>query len=587
MTFVSQQESNKKFQHLLTTVYKTLSDAARDQAGRFDEAELTLLGRRILAVLSPKNGRLIPHFGYALQENLGRNFIHINLVGRGTEKEEWVLSAGQSDSELGQMYEVFRSRTLLTGLCWLSAQQISRRHSRLDVSPSAKRLNRGLIESFLQATTELFDDLNPLINRRGRFADSAKVTGAIVILNFDDLESGQSEEKSNRKHYLPSNWDILNYGRERESRLRDVAVLTVDTWDCCHLRRLRGRDAVRKALRLIYQNKTTSKDTNVLPKVIAPDGREARAAQDRLDQLISKIESVTCETRRVNDSASFVYEVGGRFQVLQRRGDDIRCYDTRSLPQALKIATPIGLQTGNVQIDVLSPSLSMARQLKERAMRDGDGLVHVAWRKGALHSELLVLDAAGRMYFTRTKNARFENIFVLTLRRLIHLLKDRAKDLRTLRKLLRVYEVKDSQGEHQALMLSADSMRALKQVGAHSQRGVIVSVTGDIFGGRDGIAFEVGGKRFDPEQLGRKAVLLTVLQILENASKTKESTFATEVSNVDMGVLDEHGRFNAVVHLRLLDLCQRLLQRTVNHLRAGNKKILQSSHKFGRRLKHE
>ena len=220
LTFASQQESNKKFQHLLTSVYKTLSDAARNQAGRFDEAELTLLGRRILAVLSPKNGRLIPHFGYALQENLGRNIIHINLVGRGTEKEEWALSAGQSDSELGQMYEVFRSRSLLTGLCWLSAQQISRRHSRLDVSPSAKRLKRGLLESFLQATTELFDDLNPLINRRGRFSEVAKVSGAIVILNFDDFESGQSEEKSNRKHYLPSNWDILNYGREREQTER-------------------------------------------------------------------------------------------------------------------------------------------------------------------------------------------------------------------------------------------------------------------------------------------------------------------------------------------------------------------------------
>ena len=54
-------------------------------------------------------------------------------------------------------------------------------------------------------------------------------------------------------------------------------------------------------------------------------------------------------------------------------------------------------------------------------------------------------------------------------------------------------------------MLSADSFEHLNKLVRTRNAVSVCSVSGDIFGGRDGIAFEVGGKRFDPEQLGRKS----------------------------------------------------------------------------------
>ena len=168
-----------------------------------------------------------------------------------------------------------------------------------------------------------------------------------------------------------------------------------------------------------------------------------------------------------------------------------------------------------------------------------------------------------------------------TLRRLIHLLRERAHDMRTLRKLLRVYEAKEGQDSQRGLQLTDDTVRALRYVGAHPPSGLQLTIGGDVSEGREGLYFQCGDTRFSAETSGRRFVLECVVNILEQLGKSKESGFKIEVSNVDFGNLDDGAKVSAVKHLRLMDMYQRQLMRAIGHLKAGGKKILTVETIFG------
>jgi hypothetical protein len=113
--------------------------------------------------------------------------------------------------------------------------------------------------------------------------------------------------------------------------------------------------------------------------VFAPDGREHRAGQDRLIQFLVKIEALFEQPLRFDECSSFVYEVGNKFQVLQRRGDEILCFQTSNLSRAMRQATPSNLPLKQLQLDSLAPSLGLINQLRERANRDQDVEVFLVW----------------------------------------------------------------------------------------------------------------------------------------------------------------------------------------------------------------
>lgn len=574
------QTIHRRLNEFVIGLYRKLAEDSKMQKGRFDESELALLGRRLLAHFSTQSGRIPPHYAYVLHETVARNVISIRETQNGKGEKIWSIWAGQSDSELGQMDEVWQSRSLLSGLSWIAANDIYRSTSVLDFDVNSPRFNRGVVEDVLSAASQMLGRLDPLVVDSNRFSESPRILASIIVLNFQELDGVVDENRTGRKHYLPSNWDILNYGREQESRLRDVAVITIDSWDACHLRRARGRDAVRKAIGWIYESRSYQYRKPSPPQVFAPDGREHRAGQDRIQQLILKIESQLEQALRFDECSSFVFEVGNRFQILQRRGDETKCFKTNHLGQALRFAAPSHLTCRQVQFDALSPSLTLAAQLKERAARDQDGEVFVVWKRGQTDTELLVLDSKNQFYRAKVANKRFEILLVGTLRRLIHLLRDRAHDMRTLRRLLRVYEAKEGQDSQRGVQLSEDTVRALRYVGAHPPSSLQVTIGGDFSESREGLYYEVADTRFSAEVSGRRFTFECVLKILEQLGKSKESGFTIEVSNLDFGRFDGGGQLEAVKHLRTMDMFQRQLMRTVGHLKAGGKQVLTSRRHF-------
>lgn len=573
---------HRRLNEFVIKLYRNISDAAREKKGRFDEEELALLGRRLLAHFAPKSGKVPAHYAYTLHESITRNIVLLTQKPQPDGSNIWLISAGQTSSELGQMSEVWQGKNLLSGLSWIAANHIFRPTTTIQFEGVSNRFGRGFVEDVLVAASKMTSGLDPLVAEASQFGTGAKMTQSMIILNFEELDSPSEENRSGRKHYLPSNWDILNYGREQESRLRDVAILNTDSWDVCTLRRARGKDAIRQALKWVYSGRSYSSGKPQVPTVFAPDGREHRAGQDRLQQLLVKIENLFEQSLRYDECSSFVYEVGNRFQVLQRRGDEIMCFHTNDLSRAMRMATPSNLPIKQLQIDTLAPSLGLIHQLRERGQRDQDVEVFLVWRKGALDNEICVLDASNRIYRLTTHPKRFDTLLVGTIRRLIHHLRDRAHDMRTLRKLLKVYEAKDGATAQTGLQLTDDTVRALRYVGAHPPTTLQVTVGGDLSEGRDGLYYEVGDKRFSASTSGRRFTLECVLYSLELLSKSDDTGFRIEVSKVEFGGNQSSIGAGAVRHLRLMDACQSQLFRTVGHLKAGGKSILNSVNKFGK-----
>ena len=154
--------------------------------------------------------------------------------------------------------------------------------------------------------------------------------------------------------------------------------------------------------------------------------------------------------------------------------------------------------------------------------------------------------------------------------------------MRTLRKLLKVYEAKDGLADQTGLQLTDDTVRALRYVGAHPPTTLQVTVGGDLSEGRDGLYYEIGEKRFSASNSGRRFTLECVLHALEVVSKSSDTGFRVEVSNVEFKSDLGTSGTDAVRHLRFMDVCQAQLFRTVGHLKTGGKSILNSVNKFGK-----
>ena len=130
------------------SLYRHLSEAARDKKGRFDETEFTLLGRRLLAHFSPKSTRVGVHYAYTFHEDISRNVISVEKTESDESAALWTLSAGQTSSELGRMIEVWQGKSLLRGLGWLAASGIFRPTSTLKMDGLSSRMVKVSLKTF-------------------------------------------------------------------------------------------------------------------------------------------------------------------------------------------------------------------------------------------------------------------------------------------------------------------------------------------------------------------------------------------------------------------------------------------------------
>ena len=145
--------------------------------------------------------------------------------------------------------------------------------------------------------------VDPLTIGSHSFGKTRRIERAILFVNFDQKRGDDKQIERDRRQYLPSNWDVLNYGRNQGSRVRDLAVVTRDSWDQVHCRRTRGSDAVRTAMRMIFRGTVDSFRT--LP---AFRRTYQRAVRDRLQQLI-QLYTILLVNLSVRMAFGLVYQV--------------------------------------------------------------------------------------------------------------------------------------------------------------------------------------------------------------------------------------------------------------------------------------
>ena len=200
---------HRRMNEFVIGLYRKLAADSKKQKGRFDEEEFALLGKRLLAYFSTQSGRIPPHYAYVLHEPVARNVISIRETQEEGSERSWSIWAGQSDSELGQMDEIWTSKSLLSGLSWIAANDIYRTTSVLDFDVASSRFNRGVVEDVLKAASQMLARLDPIIVESNRFNEPPRIVSSIIVLNFEELDGVMDENRSGRKHYLPSNWDLL------------------------------------------------------------------------------------------------------------------------------------------------------------------------------------------------------------------------------------------------------------------------------------------------------------------------------------------------------------------------------------------
>ncbi|MBV70325.1 MAG: hypothetical protein CMH52_03165 [Myxococcales bacterium] len=560
---------DKLFREQILGMYRELAELAGSTPGRFDDEEVALLGRRLVACFGRKGGQVPPRYTYLLHENPMVETFFVFDDTNPEAKRRWAVHkelAGRRPVEGAE--PIFAADSLSAVLTWAAVNIVTRSRTEIKMVSSDSLVGTALLKDALKEVETAIKVVDPLTLPSMRFSKPRRIERAILLANFEQKRTDEQQMERDRRQYLPSNWDILNYGRDRNSRVRDVSVITRDSWDQVQCRRSRGRDAVRLAMTYVFHDRTPESLQDAPLTVLVPDGRTQRAVHDRLQQLINSVEDVASTPMKASSFRAFAYEVGGRFQVVRRDSERIRLFNTRSLDGVVRLLSPSGLGNAGVIYDGLSPALSDLRAITKRMETDSSLQFALGWRTSQGVAELTLLDQTGRIYRRKVKTKQLDEALVRIARRIIHSVRHRVRDMRTLRRVVRVFELRDGETQGGQSHLYEDTVRILRLLGEPRPSHPEIFLRGDFVDGRDGIFFEYDEQTFDPREQGRLFVVNLVKQLLADKAKYSQVNLFIEASTVSFPDSDNSRHITSVVRqLRLIDLYERLLARALLSLR--------------------
>ena len=413
-----------------------------------------------------KDGQTPPGCAYLIHEHFDINAIYIVDKQSSPSEKRWSVHHELDGRKAVDGVEPhFASDSLAAVLTWTAVNCVTDRRTDVRMVSTDSLVTTPLLKAALDEVEEAINVIDPLALPSQRFSRSRRIERAILLANFEQRRTDEEQIERDRRQYLPSNWDILNYGRSRDSRVRDVSVVTRDSWDQVQCRRARGRDAVRKAMKHVFHNRTAESLQDAPMTVLVPEGRTQRAVHDRLQQLIQAVEETANTPLKQKSFRAFVYEVGGRFQVVRRDNERLRLLNTQSLDGVVRLLSPSNLSNAGVTYDALSPALADLRGLSKRLSTDASLEFALGWRASQGSYQLTLLDRSGRIYRKLLKSQQLDEYLVRMMRRIIHSIRHRVRDMRTLRKAVRVFELRDGKTQGDQSHLYEDTVRILRLLG--------------------------------------------------------------------------------------------------------------------------
>lgn len=574
---------DRDVRQLILDLYRRLSQLSRSRPRAFDADAVAALGRRLLAIVGLEAGRVRFDFGYLLEAP--RNEPHLVILEQpdASRRQRWAVHrhvvAQQGESGDAPMHT---AETLPAVAAWALVNRVFGRGTAVRPLGDEKKFGTtAQLREMFDRMAAAIGDPDPLQRRGSTFRSTRRIRRAVLVATGESLPGLEGNDPG-RVRYIPENWDILNYDRGRQSKVRDVSVVTIDTWDAVFCQRFRGAQALMAALRAVYGQADDAHPLEAAPEILVHGGA-ARPIQNRLTQILDGADRVISSTTRAANRRAFMYEVGGQFQVLRRDRRGSTICGVRSLRGAMRLLGAPGEGRQIVAVDRLSPTLSEVRALIERHRTDAGVEICVGWRQDDRGGLVLVHDELGRLYARSVASRATDSLCLRIVRRIIHRLRTRVRDTRTLRRVLRVFEMRAGPSLGADAVLREDTVRAISRLARPRNPRPELFLRGQLRRGRGGIGIEYNGTLYSPEQHGRRFIIECVRALVADRGKYPQFEMHIEASTVDFGDGAQARERGVVKHLRLIDIYERLMVRALRSLRDGKPAVLNSENPFSRR----
>ncbi|MEZ4436521.1 MAG: class I adenylate cyclase [bacterium] len=567
---------------LLLRLYQRLAALARATPDLVDDDVIAALGRRLIALIGAEAGRVRLHFGYLIEESRAEDHLVLLEQPDAARRSRWAVHRHviRRAEEAGEE-PMWSGESLAAVAAWAVVNGVFAPGTAVRALGEARFGTAADLRDVFDAIDDLTGRPDPLRRPPAAYREPRRIRRAALLAAFDEATNDPQENSAVR--VLPENWDILNYGRARQSRLRDVSVITLDTWDTVACHRFRGQGALMSALRAIYAGFDVDHPLERPPDVLVPQGAAARATKNRLRQIMRGADRISLGTR-VGARRAFLYEVAGRFQVLRRDERGVCICGVQSLRGALRLLGAVGEDDQQITADRLSPTLGELRALAERRKSDPTAEVCVGWRQVDGGGLILICDELGRLYGRHVGLKQLEPLLLRLVRRIIHRLRTRVRDTRTLRRVLRVFEMREGGSLGADVQLREDTVRVISLLSEPRQRHPELFLRGHLTAGRDGVFIEYDGQRYDPRERGRRFALDLLEAMIAHRDRYPRFDLFIEASSVRFGDAPAAGRERGIVkHLRLIDLYERHLARALRAMRDGGPAVMTARRPFSRK----
>ncbi len=573
----------QEIRQFMLGLYRQLIDQARTAAVRINETDVTILGRRLFACFGQEGGKVAHLFTYFLREARTEERLVVLEVPEAPPERRWEVHRGLKREEILNRAPPIRSgATLAEVAAWLTFNGLFDPTTVVGLIGRGSQTSTADFRAMLERFHASFECPDPFSIPPPAFLEPRRTVRAALVVNLDLDRPIDDASEAAGVYYLPENWDILNYGRSRESRLRDVSVATLNTWGEVFCRRYSGNLALPAALRDLFRGIDPDAPLDADPEILAPHDRSLPAVRNRLREVLDRSRDVLLEKLAPGECRTFVYEVGGRFQVLHRSPDSQRLTVTRSVRGVTRMLGSLGPDTQTIYIDRLSPTLGDVRALVERHSTDRDPHVYIGWRLVRESGYVIVCDSTRRVYITPAPGPDTDVTLVRVVRRVLQHMRSYVTNANALRKALRVFELREGRALGHPTQLAEDTTRVLGLIRGPRETGPELWLRGDFRRGRSGVYLQVGDKRFSADEYGRAFVLHCVRHIVGTRSRYDAEAFLIDGSAVDFGAEFRPEGYDAgvVKHLRLIDAYERWIARARAAYRGEGARVLSSTRGF-------
>lgn len=572
-------------QFMLST-YRHLVGQARSAHARIDEEDVMVLGRRLYACFADEPGKVSHLFTYFLKEPRVEERIVVLEVPQAPASRRW-----EAHRRLVRGQFAGRDKAMHTGAdlaeiaAWLVFNGLFAQNSVVSLLATVSRASVAELRYLLERFHGMFESPDPFAIPPTTFLEPRRLARVALVANFDLAREPEDVSDKAGVFYLPENWDILNYGRGRSNQVTQVTLVGVNNWGEMLSLRFAGEDAVTQAMRALYRRIDPLSPTEHPPELFVPHGRQFQSLRNRLGRLLESCQSVVAAPMPPGTLRAFAYEVGGRFQVIRRLSKGVRVVRAQSLRGVARQFGVLGPGRLESQFDPLSPGLGDFRALVDRARLDREAEVLIAWRGEREGGRIIVRDEVGRLFTLEVATAQLDRELARTFRRIVYHLRGRVKSAAELRKVVRVYELRDGRTLGSQTSAVEDTARVIGLIQQPRTRKTDIWLRGDLREGRTGLSFRFGNEVFSARQYGRAFALELVKRVLRDHSPFEPDLFTIDASDVvfadarEGAPAEERG---IVRHLRLIAIFERVLQRALAVYQGGAGRTLRSSRGFRR-----